>query len=956
MSRRTRLACCLVATGLGGWLLPAAAQAAPTFTVGPSIAGTAQQGQTLTVTPANWTDATDPAITVTDAWEDCVAGTCTPNGTTGSSYTLGSTDVGATIEVVETATTPTDGSAQTPSAATATVLPAAPVNTGLPTITGTAQVGQQLTASTGTWNNGPTTFDYQWQSCSGATCSAVGSDSSTYAVAATDVGHTIEVQVTATNGGGSSTPAISAATTAVPGAPVNSALPTITGTAQQGQTLTAGPGTWTNTPTFGYQWESCTTAAPITCTAITGATAATYILASTDVGKTIEVQVKASDSAGSGTATSAPTAAVIALAPVTSVAPTISGTAQQGQTLTAGAGTWTNTPVSYTYQWESCTNATPTTCTAIAGATVTTAATTFTYVVAAADVGKTIEVLVTATNTGGNSAPAASLPTAVVVPPVPTETFAPSISGLFQQGSVLTEAHGGWTNTPTSYAYQWMLCDSAGANCAAISGATAQTYTPVAADVGGTLVILETAANAGGSSAPSESALTPVITTPAKVVPAPVSSSPPTLSGSLQQGQTLVESHGTWSGNPGSFSYQWERCSAAGCAGIPGATNQTYALTGADVGEAIAVVEAASNSGGAGTAIASARSSVVTATSLVTLSVAPSAPVTNQTVTLAATVTSGSGNATPAGSLTFQNAAGPISGCANQSFASSAQSITVICQAAFGAGGEQLAVTYHPASGSLVGGSTSTVHTITVAQGSTSVSLAVTKQVALFKRGTYVATVVPPVGNSGPIEPTGQVHFFDRGRPIPGCQNLALKGLAATCAITYKSAGNHRITARYGGDANFAPSASAVRTVRAGKGAGGPVVLGFVSSTVRWTFYYTRAYTKLLYLQVFGISNASKLRLTCHGTGCPFVKLQASPAKSAACPAKAGSVCSTGSSVNLLPAFGKRHLAAGSQITLSITRPNWIGKYYSFTMRAGAPPLIALSCLAVRSGRPGVGC
>ncbi len=873
MSRRTRFVCCLVATGLGGWLLPAAAQAAPTFTTPPSISGTAQQGATLTVTPANWTDATDPTVTVTDAWEDCVAGVCTANGATGSSYTLGPTDVGDTIEVVETASTATDGNAQTTSAATATVIGLVPV-----------------------------------------------------------------ISVTGP--------------------------PTITGTAQQGQTLTAGAGTWTNTPaSYTYQWESCTTTTPTTCTAIAGATVttaattSTYVVAATDVGKTIEVQVTAGNPGAPGApATSAATAAVIALAPVISVAPTITGTAQQGQTLTAGAGTWTNTPASYTYQWESCTTTTPATCTAIAGATVTTAATTFTYVVAAADVGKTIEVQVTATNTGGNSAPAASLPTAVIVPPVPTPGFAPSISGLFQEGSVLTEAHGSWTNSPTSYAYQWMLCDSAGLNCAAISGATAQTYTPVAGDVGGTLVVLETAANAGGSSAPSESALTPVITTPAKVVPVPVNSSPPALSGSLQQGQTLVESHGTWSGNPGSFSYQWERCSAAGCTGIPGATNQTYTLTGTDVGQTIAVVEAASNGGGAGTAVASARSSVVTATSLVTLSVAPSAPVTNQTVTLAATVTSGSANAAPAGSLTFQNADGPISGCANQSFASSAQSITVICQAAFGAGGEQLAVTYHPASGSLVGGSTSAVHTITVVQGSTSVSLAVTKQVALFKRGTYVATVVPPVGNSGPIEPTGQVHFFDHGRPIPGCRNLTLKGLAATCAITYKSAGSHRITARYGGDANFAPSASAVRIVRAGKGAGGPAVLGFVSSTVRWTFYYTRAYTKLLYLQVFGISNASKLRLTCQGKGCPFVKLEASAAGSADCPAKAGSVCSTGSSVNLLPAFRKRHLAAGAQITLSITRPNWIGKYYSFTMRAGAAPLIALSCLSVRSSRPGVGC
>ena len=99
MSRRTaRLASCLLATGLGCWLLPAVAQALPTNSSPPTIAGTAQQGQTLTLTQGAWSDAADPAITVTDQWEDCNSGTCTPNGATGATYVLSSTDVGATIE------------------------------------------------------------------------------------------------------------------------------------------------------------------------------------------------------------------------------------------------------------------------------------------------------------------------------------------------------------------------------------------------------------------------------------------------------------------------------------------------------------------------------------------------------------------------------------------------------------------------------------------------------------------------------------------------------------------------------------------------------------------------------------------------------------------------------------------------------------------------------------------
>ena len=114
---------------------------------------------------------------------------------------------------------------------------------------------------------------------------------------------------------------------------------------------------------------------------------------------------------------------------------------------------------------------------------------------------------------------------------------------------MLTEVHGSWTNSPTSFAYQWMRCDAAGANCAAIAGATAQTYTLTATDVGATLVVRETATNAGGSGT-AVSALTGTVMSPANVIPVPTISSPPGLSGTAQQGQTLRESHGTGTSTP----------------------------------------------------------------------------------------------------------------------------------------------------------------------------------------------------------------------------------------------------------------------------------------------------------------------------------------------------------------------------------------------------------------------
>ena len=87
--------------------------------------------------------------------------------------------------------------------------------------------------------------------------------------------------------------------------------------------------------------------------------------------------------------------------------------------------------------------------------------------------------------------------TATVAPP--TNTALPGISGTPQAGSTLTESDGTWTGNPTSYTYQWQLCDSSGANCANVTGATASSYTLAGSDVGHTLRSVVTAANAGGS-------------------------------------------------------------------------------------------------------------------------------------------------------------------------------------------------------------------------------------------------------------------------------------------------------------------------------------------------------------------------------------------------------------------------------------------------------------------------
>ena len=192
----------------------------------------------------------------------------------------------------------------------------------------------------------------------------------------------------------------SAETVAIPAAPpVNSARPTVSGTAQRGATLTGAPGTWSgigNATT--YQWQASPDGN--SWTAITNATAAQRTLVVADVGKYLRVLVTVNNPEGSATASSVPVGPIAGAPPANTVRPTVSGVVRRAETLVSALGTWTGADNSYDYQWQR--SADGTTWTAIAGATRPA------YDLAVADVNLFVRVLITASNVDGTASAASA--------------------------------------------------------------------------------------------------------------------------------------------------------------------------------------------------------------------------------------------------------------------------------------------------------------------------------------------------------------------------------------------------------------------------------------------------------------------------------------------------------------------------------------------------------------------
>jgi hypothetical protein len=223
--------------------------------------------------------------------------------------------------------------------------------------------------------------------------------------------------------------------------------------------------------------------------------------------------------------------------PANTAAPQIVGTPRQGETLTASAGTWTGSPAGYTYAWSDGTQGPTDTLTG-------------------ADVGQTLTVVVTATNAAGSaSARSAGVgPVIGLSAPAPANTGLPTIIGDPQAGQTLSTSSGSWTNSPTGFTYAWQDCNSSGAGCTAISGATASSYALGANDVGHTIESVVTASNAGGSGSASSAATAVVVAQATSSGACDRSATTSTFASQVSAataGQTVClasGNYGTWSG------------------------------------------------------------------------------------------------------------------------------------------------------------------------------------------------------------------------------------------------------------------------------------------------------------------------------------------------------------------------------------------------------------------------
>ena len=379
------------------------------------------------------------------------------------------------------------------------LIPAPPNNaaTGIPVITGTAQVGEALTADTDGIQDADgivtSTLIYQWFANDGTESTAIeDATSSTYTLVTDDGGKTITVKVVFSDEFGY-TEALTSAPTVTVAPRVTSSQrsrrqntpatgwPGITGTAFAGETLMATTNRIKDEDglmgaIFTYQWL-------VNDAEISDATDSSYTVTATDQGNPIHVRVTFTDDAGNEESLTSNPVMAATFNSIATGAPTISGTAQVGQILTASTSDISDSDgldnANFTYQWISNDGTEDSHIQNATGST---------YTVGADDEGKTIKVRVSFADDRSNHETVTSTATAAVTAsPNSAATGAPTISGTAQVGQMLTVSTSDISDSDglinATFTYQWLADDTD------ITDATGSTYTLAAADEGETVKI-----------------------------------------------------------------------------------------------------------------------------------------------------------------------------------------------------------------------------------------------------------------------------------------------------------------------------------------------------------------------------------------------------------------------------------------------------------------------------------
>jgi hypothetical protein len=313
-----------------------------------------------------------------------------------------------------------------------------------------------------------------------------------------------------------------------------------------------------------------------------------------------------------------------------------------GRTLTVQAPTWVggHTDVTVTYQWLR--DGQPIFGTAPSSGTGTS------YVIQAADYGKTITVKATGNKPNYATGTAVSEGVQVSAGDALVATSPPAISGTPTVNSMLTAIPGTWSPTATSYTFRWLR------NGAPIDGATYANYRPVLADVGALLTVEVTAVRSGYTPGVATSAPVAVTSTSTGGTGGTGGALTPTalpvISGTATVGSFLSTTNGTWSTSPFGYKYQWFRNGVP----IAGATSMLYRLTGDDVSRSLTVTVTASRTGYADGSATSGAVNVAKVASTTSANTFPTILKPGQRAKLTITVTS-PGISQPTGTIIIKD-------------------------------------------------------------------------------------------------------------------------------------------------------------------------------------------------------------------------------------------------------------------------------------------------------------